>query len=51
MTFYILQCDNYTLNLSHIQQYTIPGLILGLLPANERRCYFVTTFLIGWMQA
>ena len=26
------------------------GLILGLLPANERRCYFVTTSLIGWAQ-
>ena len=24
-----------------------PGLILGLLPANERRRYFVTTSLIG----
>ena len=27
------------------------GLILGLHPANERRHYFVTTSLIGWMQA
>ena len=27
-----------------------PGLILGLRPANERRRYFVTTFLIGWAQ-
>ena len=26
-------------------------LILGLPPANERRCYFVTTALIGWVQA
>ena len=26
------------------------GLILGLRPANERRCYFVTTSLIGWAQ-
>ena len=24
--------------------------ILGLRPANERRCYFVTTSLIGWSQ-
>ena len=24
------------------------GLILGLRPANEKRRYFVTTFLIGW---
>ena len=27
------------------------GLILGLHRANERRCYFVTTSLIGWVQA
>ena len=26
----------------------IVGLILGLLPANERHRYFVTTSLIGW---
>ena len=30
---------------------TIPGLILGLRTANERRRYFVTPFLIGWAQA
>ena len=29
----------------------IPGLILGLRPANERRRYFVTTSLIGWEQS
>ena len=29
----------------------ITGPILGLRPANERRCYFVTTSLIGWAQA
>ena len=29
----------------------IPGLILGLRPANERCRYFVTTSLIGWAQA
>ena len=28
----------------------ISGLILGLHPANERRCYYVTTSLIGWAQ-
>ena len=28
----------------------ITGLIVGLCPANERRCYFVTTSLIGWSQ-
>ena len=27
------------------------GLILCLGPANERRCYFVTTSLIDWVQA
>ena len=27
------------------------GLILGLCPANERRRYIVTTYLIGWAQA
>ena len=27
------------------------GLILGLHPANERRRYFVTMSLIGWVQA
>ena len=27
------------------------GLILCLCPANYRRCYFVTTSLIGWAQA
>ena len=27
------------------------GLILGLRPANKRRRYFVTTSLIGWVQA
>ena len=25
-------------------------LILGLLPANERRCYKVTKYFIGWAQ-
>ena len=29
----------------------VAGLILGLRPANERWCYFVTTSLIGWAQA
>ena len=29
----------------------ISGPILGLRPANERRRYFVTTSLIGWVQA
>ena len=29
----------------------LSGLVLGLRPANERRRYFVTTSLIGWVQA
>ena len=28
----------------------VPGLILGLRPANERRRYKVTPSLIGWAQ-
>ena len=28
----------------------LPGLILGLCPANERRRYKVTPSLIGWAQ-
>ena len=32
-------------------QYGISGLILGLRPAHERRRQFVTTSLIGWVQA
>ena len=27
------------------------GLNLGLRPANERQCYFITKYLIGWAQA
>ena len=25
-----------------------PGIILGMCPANQRRCYIVTSSLIGW---
>ena len=38
---------------SAVQKSTHPmctGMILGLRPANERWCYFVTTSLIGWAQ-
>ena len=28
----------------------VSGLILGLHPANERRRYYVTASLIGWVQ-
>ena len=31
--------------------YTVSGLILSLRPANDRRRYFLTTSLIGWVQA
>ena len=31
--------------------YVYTGMVLGLRPANERRRYFVTTSLIGWVQA
>ena len=31
-------------------QWGAAGLILGLRPANERRCYKVTPSLIGWVQ-
>ena len=31
--------------------YSLSELILGLRLANERRRYFVTTSLIGWVQA
>ena len=30
---------------------SLPGMILGLRPANERRRYFVTSSLISWVQA
>ena len=30
---------------------TVSGLILGLRSANERRRYFITTSLMGWVQA
>ena len=30
-------------------QHRFTGLILGLHPANERHCYFVTASLIGWV--
>ena len=40
-------CFKYALhNTIHIS-----GLSLGLHPANERQCYFVTMSLIGWVQA
>ena len=34
-----------------LQLFINTVLILGLHPANERRCYFVTASLIGWAQA
>ena len=45
--------DQRTLLILQIRFTVFPktGLILGLRPANERRCYFVTTSLTGWAQA
>ena len=43
--------DTHTDTHKRTQATTIPGLILDLRPANERRRYFVTTSLIGWAQA
>ena len=40
-----------TLTSTKYQEVHITGLILGLRPANESRCYFVTTSLIGSAQA
>ena len=34
-----------------VHLYDITGMIIGLHLANERRHYFVTTSLIGWVQA
>ena len=35
---------------SNMAKLHIPGLILGLCPANERRRYKVTPSLIDWVQ-
>ena len=35
---------------SEVQGWYTAGLILGLRPANERRRYKVTPYLIGWAQ-
>ena len=38
----------------HLQQYLnayVSGIILCMCPANERRCYYVTSSLIGWVHA
>ena len=40
----------YNLCMPRTVQYKGSGLILGLLPANERRRYKVMTSLIGWAQ-
>ena len=41
---------NYMLHIMWQWQVEYTGLILGLRPANERRCYKVTPSLIGWAQ-
>ena len=43
----VITYPSWDLNKSMLVQ---PGLILGLCPANERRCYKVTRSLIGWEQ-
>ena len=44
-----LTAKNQAWNLrDDIKQFT--GWFLGLRPANERRRYFATTSLIGWVQ-
>ena len=39
-------------NFEHAQNsLTYTGISLGMRPANERRRYIVTTYLIGWAHA
>ena len=45
MKIYRRACNNQAIT------RTVTGLILGLRRANERRCYFVTASLIGWVLA
>ena len=47
-----MQCyqRHWCLN-AYVHDLAVSGLILGLRPANGRRRYFVTTFIIGWAQA
>ena len=54
----MLPCVHIALEITYIYAYIyicvyicMCRLILGLRPANKRWCYFVTTSLIGWMQA
>ena len=44
---------NMVLNINESEMVVddVSGLILDLRPANERRRYFVTPSLIGWVQA
>ena len=49
MSFYILMGVNYFLsNGPHFHDALWSGISLGMRPANERRCYIVTTSLFGW---
>ena len=47
----LITADKAGIYTGKIKEDVYKGLILGLRPANERRCYFVTTSLIGWAQA
>ena len=42
---------HYSIRFARVCVHVTSELILGLRPANERRCYFVTTPLIGWAQS
>ena len=44
-------CDRDKQTQCAMQTKANAGLSLGLRPAKKRRRYFVTTFLIGWVQA
>ena len=43
-------CSNNSNMIPDLRHFKNTGLIVGLHPANERRCYKVTSSLIGWAQ-
>ena len=49
--FKIYRLPHATISNPIVSPGSMSGLIVGLRPANERRCYFVTPSLIGWVQA
>ena len=48
---FLMQCHIFLHRAPVVPSSSYTGLILGLHPTNERRRYFVTAFLIGWVQA